>query len=442
MAKRWTHSDEALDYYSRGYLAQEQGRPTSQLEACFRKAVSADPNCARAWAALGSVLATQGRFDLAEDAVQKAVQLDPGAPHGHAALGWVYAAQRRFDQAKTRFRRACQLDPDDADYLTVLAEIFAQEGKWDEATAFLETAVLLDRTNARTHAALAKAYAITQRPDEAARELKEASHHLSEGIYAANALWPMAEVYERLGNRSEALASYERTLALAQGLAVRPEMIRAVEERIQRIKNALHPTFINASMPERYTEADLDAVLRDSLTEAERELIEHPFKCTEAMKQWAQELAAGAATDLDRAKAIFDALADRLRVLGQPRSRTAREVFEAWNRPETRLVCMDLAVLFTALARAADVDTFFVHVTKVADGTVLNHACAAVFAGHRALLVDPSLRWFGVPHQQYSILNDREATAFLCFNNRGGDPKAVPVCHAGLKLWPDSAQRL
>jgi pentatricopeptide repeat protein len=101
---------------------------------------------------------------------------------------------------------------------------------------------------------------------------------------------------------------------------------------------------------------------------------------------------------------------------------------------------MDLAVLFTALARAADVDVFFVHVTKVADGKVLNHACAAVFTGDRTLLVDPSLRWFGVPHQQYSILNDREATAFLCFNNRGGDPKAVPVCHAGLKLWPDSAQ--
>ena len=440
MAQRWTHSAEALDWYAEGYLAQEQGRPAPQLEACFRKAIAFDPNCARAYGGLGAVLATQGKFDLAEDAAQKALGLDPDAASIHAVLGWVYAAQNQLDRAKASFRRACQLDPDDADYLTVLAEIFMQEGKWDEATAFLETAVSLDRTNAKTHAALAKAYAVRQRDDEAVRELEEANLYLSEGMYAANALWPMAEAYERLGNRSEALASYERALALAKELAVRPDMIRAIEGRIQRVKNALKPTFIDASIPRRHTEAELDAALRGRLTAAEQELVTHPFKCTDAMTQWAQELTAGAATDIEKAKALFDALAARLHVPGQPKSRTAREVFQAWNDAETRLVCMDLAVLFTALARAVDVNAFFVDVTKLPDGKVVNHACAAVLAGNRTMLVDPSLRWFGVPHQHYSILNDLETTAFLCFNNTGGDPKELAMCRAGLKLWPDSVQ--
>jgi predicted Zn-dependent protease len=70
----------------------------------------------------------------------------------------------------------------------------------------------------------------------------------------------------------------------------------------------------------------------------------------------------------------------------------------------------------------------------------VNHACAAVFAGQRVVLADPTLRWFGAPHQQYEILDDLQTAAFLCFNNREGDPRDLAACRAGLKLWPDSLQ--
>jgi len=143
---------------------------------------------------------------------------------------------------------------------------------------------------------------------------------------------------------------------------------------------------------------------------------------------------------VDKARAIFETLSARLDPQGQMKSRTAREVFDAWRNPETRLVCMDLAVLFVALARAAEMNAFFVNVTKDPDGTVMSHACAAVFAGQGVLLADPAFHWFGVPHQQFRILDDLQTAAFLCFYNRAGDPRELAACRAGLKLWPDFVQ--
>jgi tetratricopeptide (TPR) repeat protein len=402
--------------------------------------LAADPNCAQAYGALAATLGTEGRFDLAEDALQRAVQLDPNDASAHATLGWIFGAQRQWDRAQAEFRQACRLDPDDADSLTWFGVACASSGKRDEATGLLELAVSLDRTNALAHAHLASAYADGNQKEQARRELAEARHYLAEGIPAGNALIIMGDTYGSLGERSDAIDCYERTLVLAKERAVNPATLRLLEQRIQRIKSTLSPTFIEARPPQRYTSETLDAILRERLSETERDLAPNPFSCTEPMRAWAQELTRGVTSDLGKAKAIFEALAARPNSGGQPRSRVAREVFAAWRQADTRLVCMDLAVLFVALARAVDVDAFFTNVTALPDGTVVNHACAAVFVDQRALLADPTLRWFGIPHQQYEILDDLQTAAFLCFNNREGDSRDLAACRAGLKLWPDSLQ--
>ncbi|MBM4024555.1 MAG: hypothetical protein FJ280_04010, partial [Planctomycetes bacterium] len=165
----------------------------------------------------------------------------------------------------------------------------------------------------------------------------------------------------------------------------------------------------------------------------------NPFSCTEAMRQWARELTQGVDTDLDKAKAIFEELAARLfDPGGRPKNRTAREVFDAWKDPKVCLMCADHAVLFVALARAVDVNAFLVAVTRMPEGAVRGHACAAVFAGDRTLLVDSAHRWFGAPHQEYTILEDLQATAALCFVNRDiDDPAELAAYRTGSKLWPD-----
>ena len=440
MAERWTRSAEALDWGLRANLSQEQDKPVSEWEMLCRKVIAADPNCAPAYCNLAATLATQGKFDLAEDAAQKALQFDPEASSVHGVLGWMYFSQKQPDRAEAEFRRACQRDEDSAESLTWLAVACAENGRRDEALGLWERAVSLDRTNALTHAHLANAYAARKQPENALRELEEARRYLPGGVSAGNALFMIGDTYRSLGRYPEAIESYERAMAFVRGLGINPKTIRQAEQRIQGAKGALTPAFIQAPMPRRYTEEELDEIVPDKLTESQRLLATNPFSCSDSMRQWAKELTHGADEDLDKTRAIYEALAARLDPPGPARSRTAREVFEAWKNPEIRLVCMDRAVLFVALARTVNVNAFFVHVTKPPDGTVMNHACAAVFLGDRALLVDPTQHWLGAPHQQYAILDDLKATAFLCFNNRVGDAAELAAYRAGLKLWPDSLQ--
>jgi tetratricopeptide (TPR) repeat protein len=439
-AERRTRSAETLDWCFRVQLAQDEGKPITDLEMFSRKAIAADPNCAMAYGSLAAALATQGKFDPAEEAIEKALQLKPDFAQARATLGWMYLTREQYERAEAEFRRACQLDGNDVESLMWLAAACERNGRRDETLSLLERAVSLDRTDASVHAHLANAYAARKRQEDALRELEEARRYLPTGVSAGNALLMIGDTYRSLGRGPEAIESYERAIETVKGLGVNPNTLRYVEQRIQGVKSILAPMFIQASTPRRYTEEELDEMVRDKLIESERPLAAHPFLCTDAMKQWAQELTRGADTDLDKARALFAELSARPDTSGRAKSRMAKEVFDAWKNPEIRLVCMDKAVLFVALARAVDVNAFFVHVTKLPDGKVINHACAAVFLADRVLLVDPAQHWLGAPHQQYTILDDLKATAFLCFNNRDGDPAKLAAYRAGLKLWPDSLQ--
>jgi tetratricopeptide (TPR) repeat protein len=440
MAERWTSSAEALEWYGKAYMAQEQGRPATELEACFRKALAADPNCAYVCAALAGTLANQGQLGPAEDLARRALKLDAEHAFSHALLGFIVANQGRLDEAKAAFKQACRLDPDDADHVAHLAQVYRLEGKWDEATALLERAVALDPTNAEAHAALAHIHAIRNDEQAALHELREAAYFMPERVAALNVHLRAAQTYERLGKTSEALEHHTRIVALATKLGMDPEAVRATEGHIKRLESLHRPTFIDAEMPKQYSEQVLDAILAARLTETERRLVGNPFSCTEPMRRWAQQLTRDATTDIEKARAIFDGLALRPRPRGDFKSRTARQVFAVWDDPEVRLVCMDHAVLFVALARAVDVNAFFTQVTRHPDRTAMNHACAAIFDGDQALLADSILRWFGAPHEEFAILDDLQTAAFLCFNNRAGGANFLEVCRAGVKLWPDSVQ--
>ena len=81
------------------------------------------------------------------------------------------------------------------------------------------------------------------------------------------------------------------------------------------------------------------------------------------MDRWAQELTRGATNDLDKARKIFDALARHLDT-GEAGTRTAQEVFAAWNDPAQSFCCQEYAKLYIALARAVGVRAFYVHLEK------------------------------------------------------------------------------
>jgi tetratricopeptide (TPR) repeat protein len=437
MARRWTSSADALEAYSRAYASQEQGEPVLKQGQLMRQALTADPNCTRALVGLAATLATEGKYGNAEDAVRRALQIDGNSAPALNVLGQLVMLQKQSEEAEILLRRAWRLEPDDATYPMVLAQLSMAQGKRAQGAAFLEAAAALDRTNADVRASLALVYAIQGLPDQAIEEIKEVERIGPEGVYALKPEQMLGQTYELLSRKPEAITHYERLVAAGTKLKINPTLIENTEQKIERLKADLAPTFVEVPMPTSYTVETLSAAIADRLTDEEIRSTVNPLVCNTEMSVWAEQLTKLTDSDLDKARALFEALSKRAGATGLPAVRTAQEVFAAWNDPEVPLLCGDHAVLFIALARAVGLDAFFAYVGKDPHGQIIHHACAAVMAEGRMLLVDPAWRWFGAPHQEFEVLDDLKTVAMFCFvGERTGTKRAR--CRVGLKLWPDS----
>jgi tetratricopeptide (TPR) repeat protein len=141
---------------------------------------------------------------------------------------------------------------------------------------------------------------------------------------------------------------------------------------------------------------------------------------------------------LDKAKALFNGLMRRIELGSEREQRTAREVFAAWDEPDVSFVCQEYAKLFIALARDVNLPAFYVHIDKDYSGKTVPHDCAVVFVDGKALFVDPSYQWFGVPHKEFVILDDLQTIAHHFFQSTNTD-QDMSRCWLATKLHPDSA---
>ena len=435
MGKRWTSSPEALEWYSRAHELQDEDKPFWEQEDCARKAIAADPKFVRAHIALAATLGTQGKFTQAEQAVHQALKLRPDFADAHRVSAYLSLFMKKNIEAEKQLSEAHSLDPDNVRVLILLAELAATQRKWDEAIAFGEKARLVEPTDASVHALLGFMYTFKGERDKAMVELKEAERFDPEGLEVAQRL---GEAYERMREIPLAIEHYERLLIKAKELGTNPEVIRTYEEKTRRLKASLTPTFIEASVPKVYTKQSLQDALQERLTEDELAMVVNPIASSEDMKHWAEQLTKGATSDLDKAKALFNALVGRLQSAGGYGTRTAREVFAAWDKSGVSFNCQENAKLFIALARDVNVKAFYVHVHKDYRDKATHHDCAVVFADGKVLLVDPAQNWFGMPHKDFVILDDLQTIAHQFFQPT--DSKYVVArCRLAAKLHPDFA---
>jgi tetratricopeptide (TPR) repeat protein len=342
---------------------------------------------------------------------------------------------KKYAEAEQELSEAHRLDPDDSRALIRLAELSALQRKWDEAIDFAEKAGLLEPTDASVHAFLGLMYTFKGGRDKAMLELKEAKRLDPEDLDVAQRV---GQAYERMREIPSALEHYERLVIQIKQLGGDPRVIRVFEEKTQRLKASLTPTFIEVSIPKIYTEQSLQDTLRERLTEDELAMVVNPIASSKDMKRWAEQLTEGAATDLDKVKALFDALAGRIQSGGGRGTRTAKQVFAAWDESEVSFSCQEFAKLFIALARDVNQKAFYVHLERDYKNKVVYHDCAVLFADGRALFVDPSYQWFGVPHKDFVILDDLQTIAHHFFQHKDSD-RLVSRCRLAAKLHPDSA---
>lgn len=142
------------------YLEVLQGRVSSNrysqsesltAERHFRQAIELDPNYARAYGELGTLLAVrfENEWTVIETAdrekalfyAERAISLDPDLWLGHYALGRLHSLFADFDLAEHHLERAMSLQPDNEDARAYYGVVKNFQGESENAVAILEQAV-------------------------------------------------------------------------------------------------------------------------------------------------------------------------------------------------------------------------------------------------------------------------------------------------------------
>ena len=243
--KEW---EDALDYDSHfvparldlGQLALE-AHDAKQAEHYVIEAVRDEPGNVRALTLFASVLAGQGRNDVAAVIARRALALESSSPDAHIVLGRVALAQEHLAEALVQFEHALLLQPHSSDAIAGLAAVYRrgdfsramlrkmerqasappasatlmeiagllyqQHGWRADAERCLEQALRIDPSRSTAAGALAKLQASSGHLDSAASSLAAADTQSAVLLEAIR-----AEDQNRL---DQAIAGYER--AVRQG---------------------------------------------------------------------------------------------------------------------------------------------------------------------------------------------------------------------------------
>jgi tetratricopeptide (TPR) repeat protein len=167
-----------------------------------------------------------------------------------------------------------------------------------------------------------------------------------------------------------------------------------------------------------YSRQEIKEMLRRKAAKEEIPLAVDPLETTPEMRKWAERVTAGATNELEKAIALFDAISPRVGnpvVIRQLESETAQEVFLTLATNGPPLNCRQSAFLLVALARAVGLKAYVTWVERAVDGGQSLHSCAAVQITNKVILLDGSYHWFGIPHQQFTLLDDLQTMGIhLC----------------------------
>lgn len=129
-------------------------RGNREAHELYQKALKADPEYARAWAALSRTVNLDWRYswggsqdaalDTALAYARSAVQLDPTDARGFGELGFVFLWRKEHEASISAYQRALALNPNDADLMSEMADALVFSGQTEEAVALLQRAMRLN----------------------------------------------------------------------------------------------------------------------------------------------------------------------------------------------------------------------------------------------------------------------------------------------------------
>ena len=201
---------EELDRANEAMVAGRPGEALPILEDLVRRSPGNVPFLAR----LSDAYSVVGRADDAVATLREAITLNPRLDFLHLHLANTYKLLGRLPQARAEFQAAIALNPRLSPAWLGLGELAKRTGQPAEERRLLERAVAAGTSSAAILARLAQIEA-------AAGEWKIAESHALEATslmpeFAAG-WWISGDVAEKSGRRKEAIARYEKAVALGFG---------------------------------------------------------------------------------------------------------------------------------------------------------------------------------------------------------------------------------
>lgn len=179
--------------------------------------IPAEKRGAAALFALGRLDIAFGRVELGTDRLRRADELMPGNPQVLRTLLQLDQADGKLDDSVARIARAVEANPDESEIVEIDAEVKMATGDEVAARAALERAVELEARNVTAQLALADLEGRAGNVDGMIAVMERAAVAVPE---SSDLQYRLALVYERNGQRREAIDAYEKSISLNADLAV------------------------------------------------------------------------------------------------------------------------------------------------------------------------------------------------------------------------------
>ncbi len=209
----------AVPVYNKGVL-QEQAGLKPDAEASYRSALQKDPGSVQIQAALGLILADEGKAaESATFLAQAAPRLtqDAKAAPIYARLGDDYAKQNDYAAADQARRQALALNPDDVDVHLALAETAMARRQYVAALVQYDAAARLRPADPAIQDGRGVAYKNLKQYPKALRAFQQAATLDPSNAQIQNNI---GVLYELLGNKASAIAAYKKALTLNPSLEI------------------------------------------------------------------------------------------------------------------------------------------------------------------------------------------------------------------------------
>jgi TolB-like protein len=199
------------------------------------KAIALDPSFAEGHAALGHIQMHKFQWAAAEKSLRRALELNPSSSVAHTLLGLMFMAEGKFAEARASVQFAMLVDPLSVYTTSNAATVYYRGGDFDSATALMKKMLRIEPKSSRLHYILGLTYLAMSLPGKSLEELQL----VPPSGYNTETRSAIAHACALTGQRDRALAILDSLTGNAAREYVDPMRIAEVYNALGRKNEAL-----------------------------------------------------------------------------------------------------------------------------------------------------------------------------------------------------------